>query len=94
MIVLSVRLLLIVLVPISVFTMGRHYRSFHYMLIMGASRRTYSLSQDIWGWLWFSCEIEHYGKGLISIFEEFFASIKKISILAGRLGTRLSFYGF
>ena len=26
------------------------------------------------------------------LFQEFFASINKISILAGRLGTRLSFY--
>ena len=28
-----------------------------------------------------------YGKGLISIFKEFFASINKIFILAGGLGT-------
>ena len=34
-------------------------------------------------------EIAHYEKGLIAIFEQFFASIKKILILAGRLGTRL-----
>ena len=33
------------------------------------------------------------GNGLISVFQEFFASIKKMLILAGRLGTRLSFYG-
>ena len=32
-----------------------------------------------------------YGKSLISVFLEFFASINKIFILAGRLGTRLSF---
>ena len=30
---------------------------------------------------------------LISVFQEFFASITKIFILAGELGTRLSFYG-
>ena len=35
----------------------------------------------------------HYGKSLISVFEEYFASFNKIFILAGRLGTRLSFYG-
>ena len=40
----------------------------------------------------FSCEIAHYGKSLISIFQEFFASTNKMSILWGRLGTRLSFY--
>ena len=34
----------------------------------------------------------HYGKILISVFQEFFASIDKIFILAGGLGTRLSFY--
>ena len=33
----------------------------------------------------------HYGKSLISVFREFFASINKIFILAGRLGTRLLF---
>ena len=32
-------------------------------------------------------------KFLISVFQEFFASIGKIFILAGRLGTKLSFYG-
>ena len=26
-------------------------------------------SQNIWDWLWFSCEIKHYGKSLISVFE-------------------------
>ena len=34
----------------------------------------------------------HYGKSLISIFQEFPASINKIFILAGQLGTMLSFY--
>ena len=34
----------------------------------------------------------HYGKSLISAFQEFVARINKIFILAGRLGTRLSFY--
>ena len=34
----------------------------------------------------------HYGKSLISVFEEFFASISKIFILSERLDTRLSFY--
>ena len=31
-------------------------------------------------------------KSLISVFEELFTSIDKIFILAGRLGTKLSFY--
>ena len=31
-------------------------------------------------------------KSIISIFQEIFAGVKKIYILAGRLGTRLSFY--
>ena len=39
----------------------------------------------------FSCEIVHYEKSLISLFEEFFASINKIFILAGQVGTRTSF---
>ena len=34
----------------------------------------------------------HCGKGLIAIFRDFFASINEIFILAGGLGTRLSFY--
>ena len=40
----------------------------------------------------FSCEITHYGKSLISDFQEFFDSINKTSILAGGLGTTLSLY--
>ena len=40
-----------------------------------------------------SCKIAHYGKSLISVFQEFFANINnKIFILAGRLSTRLFFY--
>ena len=35
----------------------------------------------------------HYGKSLISVFKDFFASIRDIFILAGGLGTGLSFYG-
>ena len=49
-------------------------------------------SQNIWDWLCFSCEIKDCGKSLISVFEDVFASIKKILILAGALGPRLSFY--
>ena len=36
---------------------------------------------------------EHATGSLISVFQEFSASINKKFILAGRLGTRLSFYG-
>ena len=36
----------------------------------------------------------HRGKGLISVFQEFSASIGKPFILVGRLGARLSFYEF
>ena len=50
-------------------------------------------SEGILDWFQFSCEVAHYGKSLISVFEKFFASVKKILILAWRLGTRLSFYG-
>ena len=34
----------------------------------------------------------NYGKSSISIFQDFFASIEKMSILGGRLSTKLSFY--
>ena len=53
-----------------------------------------SHSQDIWGWLWFSCGGVgvHCGKGFISFFQGFFGSINKILILLGGLDTRLSFY--
>ena len=37
-------------------------------------------------------DIAHYGKSLISVFQQFFTIIGKIFILAGRLGTRLPFY--
>ena len=43
----------------------------------------YNHSQNIWDWLQFSCEIVHCGRGLISVLQEFFAIINKISILAG-----------
>ena len=36
--------------------------------------------------------IAHYVKSLISVFLRVFASIKKIFILPGRLGTRILFY--
>ena len=38
------------------------------------------------------CKVENYGKSLISVFQEFFASINKIFILAVTLITRLLFY--
>ena len=34
-------------------------------------------------------EITNYGKGFIAIFRDFFASLNKIFILAGGIGTRL-----
>ena len=37
--------------------------------------------------------ITHYGKILISFFQELFASIDKMFVLAGGLGTGQSFYG-
>ena len=54
---------------------------------------SYNHSENIWDWIWFSCEIAHYGKNLISAFEEFFANIKKVCALAGALGTKLWSYG-
>ena len=38
----------------------------------------------------FLCEMLHYGKNSIAIFQEFFASIEKKFILGGRLTTRLT----
>ena len=49
--------------------------------------------RGIWGWLWFSCGVAHSGRSLISVFQDFFASINKNFILAVGLGTALSFYG-
>ena len=51
--------------------------------IIKIQRATYNLSQDIWDQLWFWCEIVHYEKSLISVFQEFFASINKRFVLAG-----------
>ena len=39
-----------------------------------------------------SCEIAHCRKSLISVFQEFLASVGAIFILVG-MGARLSFYG-
>ena len=46
-------------------------------------------SRGIWDSFWISCGVAHSGKGLISVFREFSASIGKNFILAGGLGTRL-----
>ena len=48
--------------------------------------------QNIWDLLYFSSEITHNEKSLISVFQEFFAIINKNFIFAGRLDTRLWFY--
>ena len=48
--------------------------------------------RGIWGWLWFSCGVAHSGKCLISVFQGFSASIDGAFILAGGLGTGLSFF--
>ena len=40
----------------------------------------------------FPFKTAHYGKTLISAFQEFFASIKKVSVFVGRLGTSQSLY--
>ena len=45
--------------------------------------------QNIWDKLQLLCEIAHYGESSISIFNKFCASIEKIFILEGRLGTRI-----
>ena len=46
-------------------------------------------SQNIWDKLYFSCEIAHYGKSLISVFQEIFTSfIDKILISEEGLSTR------
>ena len=37
-------------------------------------------------------KIAQHGKSLLSVFQEFYASINNIFILPWRLGTRLSFY--
>ena len=46
-------------------------------------------SQNTWEWLEFSSDIAHNGKGLISVFAEFFASINKNFTLTERLATWL-----
>ena len=45
--------------------------------------------RGVWGWLSFSCGMAHCGKGLISVFQGFFASIGGACILAGGLGIGL-----
>ena len=44
--------------------------------------------ESIWDKLWFSCEVVHYGKALISIVRRFSASVKGFLSLGGGLGTR------
>ena len=49
-------------------------------------------SQNIWERLLFSCEIAHYGKSSISVFQENFTSTEKMFISRGGLSTRQQFY--
>ena len=53
----------------------------------------YNGSRDICGWLWSSRGVVHSGKDLVSVFQGFSASTGEAYILAGGLGTGLSFYG-
>ena len=46
---------------------------------------TFNHSQNIWDKLYFSCEIEHYGKSSISIFQELLTCTDKTFILTGGL---------
>ena len=46
----------------------------------------------IWEKLYIPCEIAYYGKGSISIFKKCLASIDKIFVLGGSLGSRLYFH--
>ena len=48
--------------------------------------------ERVWGKLEAKKMFVRFGKSSISVFQEFFASINKIFILGGGLGTRLSFY--
>ena len=49
-------------------------------------------SRDIWGQPWLSFQMVYCGKGLITVFQQFFASIDKTFILPGGLATGRSFY--
>ena len=59
-------------------------------LCIDASRAEYMCcgcghGSGIWDGLYFSCEIVDCEKALISIFQQFFASVGKMFILGGRL---------
>ena len=57
--------------------------------LFNLSGTKFNHGQNIRDKLQFLCEIGHYGKSSISIFQEFFASMKKVFILVGRLSTSL-----
>ena len=69
----------------------RDLQSFHFVFKMTISKMR-NLCSSIFHKIFEtnSCEIMHYGKSLISGFQEFFVSINKTFILAARLGTRLT----
>ena len=58
------------------------------------ARRGRNGSRDILEWLWFSCRMEHCGRGFISVFQEFSASIGKAFILAGGWAVGFHFMEF
>ena len=72
------------------FSVNLFNRTFPYVIF---HQLAYNLSQNIWDYIWCPCEIAHYERSVISAFQEPFANFNKILILAGRLGTRLSFCG-
>ena len=57
----------------------------HSDLIMGRLAAS-NHSRRIWGWLLFSCGVAHCEGSIISVFQEFLASIDKIFILVGGPG--------
>ena len=76
--------------------MPENYQNFKKLILKGpgVSQKQETASsnnhaQNISDKLLFSCEIAHYGKSLISVFQEILASIDKSFMLGGRLGTLL-----
>ena len=50
-------------------------------------------SQGILDQIWLLCEVPHYGKSLVSVFQEIFSVINTIFVLGGGMDTRLLFHG-
>ena len=69
-----------------------YYFGISFLVEISCFWNTYNHSQNIWYKLYISCEITHYRRSSITVFQEIFGSTDKNFILGGGINTRQQFY--